>query len=332
MQTSYGFFWQWALLNDLECDTMRQGMHFIHDQYDDDHPKTMEDRDRDKAAMRLALCPPEEAAFLKFWQTIYQWGWATYCYPQVPRPFARLFTLYDPEEMGGNTQLQVLANFYGTILVASLVHPTYGWESSCVKVRASLEELIVVAVSMGTEVHRGSGGRTPLQIVLSSFASGWSCYQSRPPMRELKWALLTWVEVLQHAAVDLIEYGSEEKRLCDAYRLKHSTTSPLSTYCGVGFDETDHVLSFEFVYGPTPSDWDVILLGFVEELFGDFWQLVETQMEEFLYRSVYSLADGQVKSELSRSHSCKSIFHCCPCPVLIQKLELCNKSLPFISL
>ena len=264
----------WALLGHSgDVHTLREDVLFLHEQYDEGQHVSTEDRRWEKAAMRLTQCLPGEAEYMRFWQTLQYWGWPDFCCHVFPRPFTDLLTRFDSDAMCGHTQLQLLAESYGSILAASMCRT----RARSIKAKSDLEDLTVAAVSMKMDVHEGSNGKTVLELLLSSFISGWDPCNSIPPMRNLRKALLAWLDVLRRGGVELLEYGEEESRLLQIRRLNQTTASTYSGYHSAGFDETGAKIDFAFQinYGPRPTDWDVTLLDFVEECSGDFWQSVE---------------------------------------------------------
>lgn len=279
---TYGFFWRWSLLDHSgDAGTLREDLIFLHEQYDEDRHESTEDRRFDEAAMRLARCLPDEAVYLRFWQTLQQWGWSDFCCPVFPHPFTDLLTRFDSHAMCGNTQLQLLAKSYGCILAASICRI----RARSKKIKKNLEDLTVTAVSMKLDIHAGSSGKTLLEILLGSFISSWDYGKSIPPTKSLRKALVAWLDVLCRGGVELLEYGKEEARLFQICRLKQKQLSVYSGFHSATFDETGPKIefAFEFKYGPRPADWDVTLLDFVEECSGDFWQSVE-RVEKHLAR------------------------------------------------
>lgn len=242
----------------------------------------------DKPAMLLALCPPETAPFLQFWQTVYHWGWDPDCCPIVPRPFTDLLAQYNATDMCGSTQLQLLARFYGTTLVAPMDLDHHRAKDA----RADIEELIVAAISTGLELHEGSTGTTPLQLVLRQCIHRWYFCDVQPSTKGLNQVLLAWLKLLQRAGLDLHEYGKEEDRLCNVRRL---AGDPMAFMPILASDaEAVHsAFELQFTYGPRPSDWAVWLSDFAEECSGDFWHMVGKQIEEASFDK-YVLPGGWV--------------------------------------
>ncbi|GAB7324195.1 hypothetical protein MBLNU13_g07558t2 [Cladosporium sp. NU13] len=280
--TTYGFFWRWALLDHSgDAGTLREDLIFLQEQYDEDQHASAEDRRYDEAAMRLARCLPGDVEHLRFWQTLQYWGWSDFCCPIFPRPFTDLLTRFDSDAMCGNTQLQLLAKSYGSVLAASMSRT----RARSLKIKNDLEDLIVAAISMNMDIHADSNGKTLLELLLSSFISGWDYGKSISSTKSLRKALLAWLDILCRGGVELLEYGKEEARLFQICRLKPTTVSMYSGYHSASFNETGPKIEFAFQlkYGPRPSDWDVTLLDFVEECSGDFWHSVE-RSEKLLIR------------------------------------------------
>lgn len=72
---------------------------------------------------------------------------------------------------------------------------------------------------------------------------------------DLRVALLIWLEDLHDSGIDLEEYGGKELELYEM----GLTDSPFK-YRRYGGDENSRTCCIaRFVYGPLPSDWDVVL-------------------------------------------------------------------------
>jgi hypothetical protein len=276
-QASWGSFWYFSLLQGHDGNDIQQDLRFLHEQFDDRQPFGPLNQHCDEEALRLALGPPVEVASSGFWHSmLYFGGFQTYDM-SIPRPFTDLLTRYDSEHMYGYTQLQLLARFLGRTLADSIRAdariPT--------NLRVDIEELIVAAISMGLDIHEGSPYMTPFQIMLISFVTGW-LHGDRPLNEGLKKALLTWLRLIQRAGIDLSEYGKAEGGF-------GREQWPIRPWVYFHDDVTCiHFFAlkpsrFQFTYGPTPADWGVTLLDFVEECSGDFWRLVEAQAEEALF-------------------------------------------------
>jgi hypothetical protein len=277
-----------------ETDNIRTAVRSLHELYDGHQFKSARIRELDDAAMRLTLCSSDEEMFLRFWQTVREWGWSQLCCPTIPRPFAGLLAQYDRDDMEGKTLLQSLAEHYGTRLASSM---NDRYESP--DMIADLKELIGAAISAGFDVHQGDDGHTPLQLMLSCFAINWDNVTMVPSTKIQAKALLTWLEVLQRADVDLSAYGQEEERIRRCYQPIWSWPSALDdiyrAYNGQisPAEPTPESIRFQFTYGPTPADWNVTLLDFVEECSRDFWGMVEAQNEHALYQK-YVLPGGWI--------------------------------------
>jgi hypothetical protein len=273
LQTSWGTFWYYALLQGHDGKDIQQDLRFLHEQFDDRQPVGL-----DEKVLRLALGPPVEVALSEFWHTMLYWGALKTNDITVPRPFTDLLTQYDSEDMDGYTQLQLLAGSLGM----SLSSPLHADTCTTTNARDNVEELIVAAISMGLDVHEGFPDKTPLRIMLNSFVTAWP-ERDGPSNEGLRKVLLEWLKILQRANVDLCEYGkAEERTIGQEQRPIHHWfhTYDESTKLHISALQP---FKFQFTYGPTPADWSVTLLDFVEECSGDFWRLVGAQAEEALF-------------------------------------------------
>jgi hypothetical protein len=186
--------------------------------------------------------------------------------------------------MGDETQLQSLALFFGTLLAA------WPYQYGSPNTIADVEELIVVAILTGLDVHVGGSGHSPFQLMLVGFSNAWGDSRSITSSRLLTKALLAWLEVLQRADVDIGIYGKKEERIRKRYRPRHFWPSMYryGFWSFVGASAVPETYEFQFTYGPTLADWSVTLLDFVEECSGDFWRLVEAQAEEAFFEKCVS--------------------------------------------
>ncbi len=73
---------------------------------------------------------------------------------------------------------------------------------------------------------------------------------SLPPVEE-------WLEVLEEAGVDLVEYGRREKELFQQNKWRQPYNY------------------FSFVYGPKPSDWRFWRIPLLNDGFQEFWEMTE---------------------------------------------------------
>jgi hypothetical protein len=86
---------------------------------------------------------------------------------------------------------------------------------------------------------------------------------------------LYWLQSLQRAGVDLVEYGRLKKSI-----LKGSYFWPgITIYCSKRLDIWDRALRdvriINFTYGPEPEDWHLWFSWPLDERAGDFWHMVE---------------------------------------------------------
>jgi hypothetical protein len=112
VQRAYGMILHWALLYECRYATFRDDVLMLRDY---DEMKSEYDLHRpqpERSAMRLALCSPEEAPYLRFWQSIHRNAWSGIFEPVYPRPFVELLTRHRPEDTGGRPQLHLLATLY----------------------------------------------------------------------------------------------------------------------------------------------------------------------------------------------------------------------------
>jgi hypothetical protein len=170
-------------------------------------------------------------------------------------------------------------------------------EESKDKTRTSnLLGMIGDLISGGSAVHglaqikRGSQLATPLLEVFSGCLCGletshWSlpCAQiaskiTSPTIRRLKASpAVLWLQRLQTAGIDLIEYGRKEKQshlsqgVKREYSYYYSTRRSLRSGFLVPYRE--HLISF--TYGPEPEDWDFWFAPTMDDSFVEFWGMVD---------------------------------------------------------
>ncbi|KAL4947722.1 hypothetical protein BDW69DRAFT_107821 [Aspergillus filifer] len=149
--------------------------------------------------------------------------------------------------------------------------------------------LIVDAVSASANLHKiswtNTGIGTVLQWFLKILAFNWQClrkwqYDFTPFIR-------VWVTELKSAGVDLEAYGAKEQLLYDTGDLDLE----LWTYVGsLGEPQSaswflEHKQDYvpfrvlKLVYGPEPEDWRLWTTNPIDELVGEFWEMIEMEEE-----------------------------------------------------
>lgn len=93
--------------------------------------------------------------------------------------------------------------------------------------------------------------------------------------------LFTWLEDVERAGLDLVEYGRQEWEIfmgCDQLQLRRWFES---VGWDDGEDDCEDVISpsgfrlQSFTYGPRPTDWALIWILDAEEYAGEFWDNIE---------------------------------------------------------
>lgn len=102
-----------SLLHGREEVTIRENVQFLRAQYDQDDRVIQEDLCYDEVATRISLSTPEEATSLQFWRSVYHCRMSAFLDTSVIPSISALLTLYDPSQLDGKTQLQLLAVPYG---------------------------------------------------------------------------------------------------------------------------------------------------------------------------------------------------------------------------
>lgn len=221
-----------------------------------------------KKAMRLMLCPPEDADGIWFWQFLES---SAPCLRTVPseETIKDMLSRYIPEHHGEKTPLQLAAVATGhTHSELDLSQELLYDKSRC------LEVIIAAIIASGAGLHEGDDYHTPLLLFLATIDERklWD-NDFRARSRKLKRGLIVWLKIMQNAGVDLVAYGAEESRRLLAYRSLECPNSPLLYWPYPHQWFSNGLPHFTFSYGPTPEDWTVWQDHMVEEYVGDFWQM-----------------------------------------------------------
>jgi len=285
IQISYGLFWMCSLLRGHEEVTISENVQFLLTHNDEDDNRTQEDFCYDKVAASLAQSSPEEAISLRFWRAVHHCGLTSFLDTSLIPSISDLLTSYDSSPFNGKTQLQLLAVAYGRVLAEWLRYD----QPQSREHRHGLERFIVKAITLGLDVHEGFKDHTPLMVMLSSVCCFWD-QGNMVPQSVLHKALIAWLKLLERAGVRLSDYGQEEMCRFELHQFFQTPGSMFEDwYRGVLEDSLrwtgpGTMLPLGLTCGHRFWDWDIALLGFAEECFHDFWQLVEAQIREASYR------------------------------------------------
>jgi hypothetical protein len=99
-----------------------------------------------------------------------------------------------------------------------------------------------------------------------------------PAVADVLVPLMTWIELLYEAGIDLREYGRKEKEL---QRDGQVRTHFWLTKLGRGYDRYGELrvmykrFSIIFKYGPKPSDWQFWMIEEMDDWFLEFWDMLD---------------------------------------------------------
>lgn len=167
------------------------------------------------------------------------------------------------------------------------------------------KRLLIQAIKLGLDVHNGGDGLSPLLHLLHSAIAHPSAHSELrnkeprwkdPPvllriqLKTMQTRLKNWLSLLQHAGVDLLLYGKEERRLlADAQAVcEHPWIWPgqlqgcriiseelMVAHPEFSYDQHNMVALFTFTYGADPDDWELWLCHPGDRYAGPFWNMVE---------------------------------------------------------
>jgi hypothetical protein len=217
--------------------------------------------------MQLLRCSSEDADSVWFWQCLEQ-PINTWTVARSEEVIKDMLNRFRPEYHGSKTPLQLAAVCAATYL---------SWISPSQKLpdMRCLEGIIAAIITTGAEVHGGNHHHTPLMLFLATVSErgSWSS-EHHPRSREIQRKLVMWLKILQRAGVDLVAYGSEERRQFRIYCSLEVPVPPLLHWHNTIFSIfTKEVLHFNVSFGPEPEDWRVQLDHMIDQYVGDFWQM-----------------------------------------------------------
>jgi hypothetical protein len=274
-----------SLLRGRKEADISEDVHFLRTQYNEDDTRTQEDSCFDKVAATLLHSSPEQAVSLRFWRAVHHCGLSSFLDTSIIPSVTFLLTSYDSGHFNGKTQLQLLAVAYGRVL-AELQH--HGQRQS-LEQKHGLEQFIVEAIILGFDVHGGFKNHSPLMVMLTTVCCFWD-QGDMVPQTVLQKALHAWLKLFERAGVKLSEYGKEEMCRFELHSFSHTPGSMVRDwYHGVLEDISwwtgpGTMFPLGLTCGHSFCDWNIVLLGFVEECLRDFWQLIEAQIREASYR------------------------------------------------
>ncbi|KAJ0413369.1 hypothetical protein BJY00DRAFT_296984 [Aspergillus carlsbadensis] len=181
------------------------------------------------------------------------------------------------EDIDGETLLHKIAQGMGTELGVNGSAGAAGWYS-----------LLSDAISAHPDVckisYRFTRPKTPLMDFLTCYALSNFLVMSGQCWFDFDMAIEIWVSILKRAGVDLEAYGAAEDSL-----FRSIARSPIPAVASDGsFGDTGSLPSSrDFLtgdvlglrYGPEPEDWHLWVTNPIDELVGEFWEMVQRSLE-----------------------------------------------------
>ncbi|KAF7174260.1 hypothetical protein CNMCM6106_008463 [Aspergillus hiratsukae] len=168
----------------------------------------------------------------------------------------------------GHTLLFEIAELMSVDIANSREDDLSGWR-----------ELIREAIQAGADLCHISSGiyYTPLAVFL--FFQGMNLRKIKRAIYKINHILQRWALELQSAGVDLAVYGSKESALWKSGAVDPFFYDDLRLSDQVRSGELLKVHLFSLSYGPSPEDWHVWVANPVDELVGEFWEMIERKEE-----------------------------------------------------
>lgn len=243
---------------------LRENLIWLRGFYSDGGDEASVEQDRfviDPRVTRLLLCSPEDADSIWFWRCLEDPFLGQCIAPSSTHH--DLLNRYIPERHDGKTPLQLAAvAAYFALLRDDLQLLKY------------LESFITAIIATGAGPHDGDHHHTPLLLLLAASSGMESFPYGTGKPRDMRLMLVGWIEILQHAGLDLTSYGAEETRQHLAYRALADPVPQLTYWHNTQSEMySNEVFYFTFSYGPTPKEWSVQLDHRVDQYVNDFWQM-----------------------------------------------------------
>jgi hypothetical protein len=121
----------------------------------------------------------------------------------------------------------------------------------------------------GIDLHQTVDGKTPLVAFLQGYF-----YHDKRPKNESSacvMALRSWLTELKAAGVNLNRFGRKEAKLWKSGNVQREI------FCVSGIGECKRLINI--VYGTYPSDWNIWFSECSDPYAGEFWDLIERDVE-----------------------------------------------------
>lgn len=180
---------------------------------------------------------------------------------------------YRLEDEFGRTLLHKFAQCMGSDLSKEEKDATHTWRPLLRDAIAASADLNKVAVINGAR-------HTPFLAFFVCFSWNWQAI--RRARYDFSPALRTWVSELRFAGVDIETYGAKESAFVEEFGLEYRIyVGPLRSR-SIGYINKEEFFWFYFwklSYGPEPEDWTIWVMNPIDELVGEFWEMVEREEE-----------------------------------------------------
>lgn len=181
---------------------------------------------------------------------------------------------YRLEDELGRTLLHKLAECMGFNLSREGKDATYKW-------RPLLRDAVAASADPNKMAAIDNYVLTPLSSFLKCFIWNWKAI--RRARYDFNPALRTWVFELKSAGVDLEVYGAKESAFVEGFGLSYSIyVGPLRSRSIDYGDKREDFLWFYFwklTYGAEPENWTIWVMNPIDELVGEFWEMIEREEE-----------------------------------------------------
>lgn len=181
---------------------------------------------------------------------------------------------YRLEDDIGRTLLHKLAECMGSDLSSERKDATHKW-------RPLLRDAIAASADPNKMAAIDNYMQNPLSSFFFHFVWNWKAI--RRARYDLNPALRMWASELKFAGVDLEVYGAKESSLLEGHWLLYKIyVGPLryrSTDTKYKEEDFFEFRFWKFTYGPEPEDWTIWVMNPIDELVGEFWEMIEREEE-----------------------------------------------------
>jgi hypothetical protein len=172
------------------------------------------------------------------------------------------------------TLLHKLAECMGSDLLKEEKDATHKW-------RPLLRDVIAASADLNKLIELDTYGRTLLDSFFDHFSWDWKAI--RRAGYDFNPALRTWASELKFAGADLEAYGAEESAFVEGGGLWYKLyVGPLRSRSIIYRYKDEDFFWFRLwrlSYGPKPEDWTIWVMNPIDELVGEFWEMVEREEE-----------------------------------------------------